>query len=66
MYPSFTEKLSLLEQVVAPSPEWVVEEQISEFSQEVQNDLFFLATNLLPNLYDLDWIPGPYRPGLWD
>lgn len=66
IYPSFTEKLSLLEQVVAPSPEWVVEEQISEFSQEVQNDLFFLATNLLPNLYDLDWIPGPYRLGLWD
>lgn len=66
MYPYFTKEISLLEQVVTLSPEWIIKEKVSEFSQQVQNDLFFLATNLLPNLYDLDWIPGPYRPGLWE
>lgn len=36
------------------------------FCQDMQNGMFFLLTDISPVIYELEWKPGPYKPGLWE
>jgi hypothetical protein len=64
-YPSFDTGEQL---TVKKTAEWAQSLRSIEavrFAQDVQNDMFFMVTELSAVLYDLEWKPGPFRPDLW-
>lgn len=36
------------------------------FCQYTQNGIFSLLTDVSPILYELEWMPGPYKHGMWN
>lgn len=39
---------------------------VTRFCQDVQNGMFSLITDMATIKYELEYIPGPYKEGMWD
>ncbi len=63
--PDFQRNQPLVNQILG----FIIEEQelpdFSRFAQDVQNVMFTMITRLAADVYGLEWIPGPYREGMW-
>lgn len=64
-YPSFDTGEPLTAKKTSEWPESLRSIDAVRFAQDVQNDMFFMVTQLSAVLYDLEWQPGPFRPDLW-
>lgn len=64
-YPSFDTGEQLTAKKTDAWPESLQSIEAVRFAQDVQNDMFFMVTQLSAVLYDLEWKPGPFRPDLW-
>ena len=65
LLPSFNKSITLLDKLLDSSSGSLLDSSTARFSQDMQNDMFSLATDLLPNMFNLEWKPGPYNPDLW-
>ena len=65
LIPDFENNVTLLEKIIGQWTENDVDLPCSRFSQDVQNVIFYLITTLAGIVYDLEWKPGPYKPGMW-
>ena len=65
LLPSFNKSITLLDKLLDSSSGSLLDSSTARFSQDMQNDMFSLATDLLPNMFNLEWKPGPYKPDLW-
>jgi hypothetical protein len=63
--PSFKDGETLLQKLIGKWPASLRRTNCSRFCQDVQNVMFFLATELAATIYGIEWKPGPYRSGLW-
>mgnify|MGYP000870219539 CR=1 FL=1 len=65
LFPDFQNENSLLIKVVGEWPEKLMNLSCSRFSQDIQNVMFYLMTELAAIVYDLEYKPGPYRLDMW-
>jgi hypothetical protein len=63
--PSFESGETLAKKVLFDWPT-IQDTTYERFHQDMQSGMFFLVTELSPILYEVEWIPGPYRPGMYN
>ncbi len=63
--PSFEEGDTLAEKLLQGFPSYIAITTCSRLFQDIQNDMFYLVTDLISRLYDLEWKPGSYQPGMY-
>jgi len=62
--PSFDSDETLVGKVLLDWPT-MQKTTYQRFCQYMQNEMFYLVTDISPILYELDWKAGPYKPDLW-
>jgi hypothetical protein len=62
--PSFDGDETLIGQVLFDWPT-LRQTTYDRFCQYMQNGMFELLRESSPILYELEWKPGPYKPGMW-
>ena len=65
LHPDFQNNEPLLTRIIGDWPERETDLTCSRFCQDVQNVMFYLLTKLAAVVYDLEYKPGPYKPGMW-
>lgn len=65
LVPSFDTNEELVEKKLRDWPEDLKAIQCARFCSDVQGDMFAMVSTLAGVLYDVDWQPGPYVPGMF-
>ncbi len=65
LYPNFDNDVALLEIIIGKWPTKEIDLTCSRFCQDIHNVMFCLVEELAATVYGLEWIPGPYKQGMW-